>query len=381
MTDVGSQAPVHILFVIDQLCEAGGAERMLLETIRLLPKDRFRCSLITFKLDETLELFKELPCPHVVFPLRNTVNWDAFRSAREIRQFIQDEKVRIVHTVHETSDLWAGFITRMKGGPALVSSRRDMGILRSLKHNFGYRLMNSRFDLVLTVSDEVRRFCIQRDGLSPDKVLTLYNGLDLEKVTHSMSCELVGLNDQNAVIATVGNIRRVKGIDVLVETAAKVVRQFPEALFLVAGKNADPGHFQKIEARIAELSLEANVRFLGNTENIFSLLKMASVFFLPSRSEGFSNALIEAMACGLPCVATRVGGNAEAVVEGHSGYLVESEDDNSAAERILILLRNPVAAKKMGEAGRKSVEERFTSELMIKQLVKQYDRLLALRRN
>ena len=183
------------------------------------------------------------------------------------------------------------------------------------------------------------------------------------------------------VVTTVGNIRRVKGIDILVETAAKVLRQFPNAVFLVIGRNSEPLHFQEIEERIAALGIKEKVRFLGESENIFPLLKMSDVFFLPSRSEGFSNALIEAMACGLPCVATRVGGNSEAVKDGWNGYLVESEDADASADRILKLLCNPMEAARMGAAGREIVERKFTADVMIQQLTQFYDRLLAEKRN
>src|SRR5260370_11286367 len=333
------RTPAHVLFFIDQLCETGGAERMLLNTVRLLPPERFRCSLITFKIDASLELFNHLPCPHYVFPLRRTYNWNAVQTARKLREFMLRENVQIVHTFHETSDLWAGLVSKLSGRPALVSSRRDMGILRSPKHDFGYRMMNPMFDLVLAVSEEVRRFCIQKDHLSPKKVVTLYNGLELNRIpsrngNRSLRCAL-GMDASTPIVVTVGHIRPVKGIDVLVETAAKVAREFPGVAFLVIGRNSDPKYFQELESRIAELGLRENVRFFGESENIFFLLQMCDVFYLPSRSEGFSNALIEAMACGLPCIATRVGGNAEAIEEGRSGYLIESEDSQTAAERIL----------------------------------------------
>jgi glycosyltransferase involved in cell wall biosynthesis len=179
----------------------------------------------------------------------------------------------------------------------------------------------------------------------------------------------------------VGNIRRVKGIDILVETAAKVLRQFPNAVFLVIGRNSEPLHFQEIEERVAALVIKEKIRFLGESENIFPLLKMSDVFFLPSRSEGFSNALIEAMACSLPCVASRVGGNAEALEDGRNGYLVESEDADASADRILKLLCNPMEAAHMGAAGREIVERKFTANVMIQHLTQFYDRLLAEKRN
>jgi glycosyltransferase involved in cell wall biosynthesis len=375
--------PIHILFVIDQLCEAGGAERMLLNTIRLLPPDHFRCSLITFKIDESLELFKDLPCPCQILPLRNTYDWNALQTALKIRNFIRREKVQIVHTFHETSDLWAGLIAKMSAPLSLVSSRRDMGILRSGKHRVGYRLMNSRFDLVLAVSEEVRRFCIETDHLSPDKVMTLWNGLELERVparngTGSLR-SILGVDISSPIVATVGHVRPVKGIDVLVETAGIVSGKFPKTIFLIIGRNPESSYSRQLAARIEELGIQANVRFFGESEEIGSLLNMCDLFFLPSRSEGFSNALIEAMACGLPCVATRVGGNAEAVEEGQSGYLVDNEDAIAAADRIARLLGNPVAAKAMGQAGREIVEKKFTANAMITRLTQHYERLVSAR--
>jgi glycosyltransferase involved in cell wall biosynthesis len=373
--------PVRVLFMIDQICEMGGAERVFLNTIRLLPKDRFRCSIITFKIDPSLGIFDSLPCPHQVLPLRNTYDWNSVRVAQKIRNMVRDEKVDIVHTFFETSDLWGGLVSKMSGARALVSSRRDMGILRSKKHDLGYRIMNPWFDRVLTVSEQVRQFCIQKDHLAPDKVLTLYNGLELDNIPHTNGTSSLrsslGITPTTPVVVTVGHIRRIKGIDVLVETAAKVAREVPDAVFLVVGRNSEPAHVRELEALIEKLGVQKNVRFLGETENIHPLLKMSNVFFLPSRSEGFSNALIEAMARGLPCVATRVGGNGEAIDEGRSGFLVENEDAATAADRIVWLLRNTAQAKKMGEAGREIVETKFTAEVMMERLIALYDGLLA----
>jgi glycosyltransferase involved in cell wall biosynthesis len=378
-----AQRTTHVLFLIDQLCEAGGAERAILQTIRLLPRSRFRSSLITFRIDERVQLFRKLPCPHFTFPLRCTYDWNAFLIARKIRRFIREERVDIIHTFHETADLWGGLVTRMKHGPKLVSSRRDMGILRGPKHRLAYRLMKSRFDLVLTVSEEVRHYCIENDGLPEPTVATLYNGVEMESFTQPNGVN--GLRKQFSletgvpVVLTVGHIREIKGIDVLVKVAARVALEIPKVLFVIVGANSDPEYFHTIQTQIAELNIQQNVRFVGQTENVASFLKMGNVFFLPSRSEGFSNALIEAMASGLPCVATRVGGNPEAIEEGRSGFIVESENVETAADRILRLLREPNLARAMGAAGTEIVRARFTATVMIDQLVRHYNHLLAAR--
>lgn len=107
------------------------------------------------------------------------------------------------------------------------------------------------------------------------------------------------------------------------------------------------------------------------------LLKMSSVFCMLSRSEGFCNALLEAMACGVPSVVSRVGGNPEAIRDGESGFLVPVEDHQAAAERILFLLRNPDQASKIGEAGRNAVFSQFSATAMIDNLISLYSELMA----
>ena len=101
------------------------------------------------------------------------------------------------------------------------------------------------------------------------------------------------------------------------------------------------------------------------------------MFVLPSRSEGFSNAIVEAMAASLPVVATKVGGNAEAIAEGVTGSLVASEDAAAMAEAMLQLLRDPALAEQMGRAGRARVAAEFTTEVMMQRVTATFNRLLA----
>lgn len=376
-----SSEPARLLFLIDQLCTLGGAERTLLSMIEHLPKEKFRCLLATFKIDPQLDV--EIPCPLRVFSLGRTYDLNALRVAMELRDFIRREGVSIVHTFFETSDLWGGVVAKLSGVPFLISSRRDMGILRSTKHRMVYRIVNSLFDLVLTVSEEVRAYCISHDGLRPGKVVTLYNGFEIQKVSAANGGkrlrESLGLPPDFQLIISVAHIRKVKGLDILARAAAKVCREFPLAVFLVVGCVSERAYFEELQELIRSLGLTEKIRFLGHRDDVLPLLKMSDVFCLPSRSEGFSNALLEAMACGLPCVATRVGGNGEAVVDQRSGYLVASEGPEEMAERILTLLRNPERAKQMGKAGREIVESRFSAQAMITQLVELYDGLLASR--
>jgi L-malate glycosyltransferase len=374
--------PAHVLFLIDRFPQKmGGAEGTLLKITHLLPPARYRCSVVTFAIDPTFEDIRSMfNCPLHILPLRRTYDLNALRVAMKIARLIRTENVRIVHTFFHTSDLWGGMIAKLSGCPVLISSRRDMGLNRSAKHRHAYRLLRNIFDQVQAVSDQVRSFSIANDGLAPGRVVTLRNGVDLAEIDAIDALErsdsALGVADASHVIVSVGNIRPVKGTDVLLKTAARVCEQFPCAVFVVIGRANDTEYFRSVQDLSKSLGLSRNVRFLGLRNDVISILKASDVFFLPSRSEGLSNALLEAMACQLPCVVTDVGGNAEVVEDSQSGFLVPSEDSASAADRILALLRDSQAGRRMGKFGRKIVEERFGAQAMVDRLVGLYDGLL-----
>jgi glycosyltransferase involved in cell wall biosynthesis len=378
--DIAQAEIVEVLFIIDQLCEMGGAERVLLRMIERLPRERFSPRLVTFKINENRGFRELITCPLKVYPLQRTYDWTALQVARRIAGIVRSHGVRITHTFHETSDLWAGMVAKLSGCPVLISSRRDMGIQRGPGHKIAYRRLTGFFNEVQTVSEQVRQFFIEQDGIDPDRAVTVYNGVDLPALPagadrHSLRARF-GLNPDVPLIVTVGNIRKVKGFDVFLRAAAKVRTVMPEAVFAVAGHNHDPEHSRELEELRQDLGMERNFLFLGPMADVTPLLYASDVFCLLSRSEGLSNALLEAMACELPCVATRVGGNPEVVVDGQTGFLVGNEDAESAAAKILQLLRRPAAAREMGAAGRRVVEDNFTTEKMMRSLVNSYERLL-----
>jgi glycosyltransferase involved in cell wall biosynthesis len=371
---------IRVLFIIDQLCESGGAEHVLLKMIDHLPRDQFDCLLLTFKHNPAIERFRRLPCPFYVFRLGRTYDLNALRVALKVRKLIRSHRIDIVHTFHETSDIWGGIVARASGCRVLISSRRDMGILRSRKHMFGYRIANMYVKRVLTVSNRVREYCIRSDGLSAAKVVTIHNGLDLRAFDNDQTSKFcrrsLDIPEHVPLITTVALVRRIKGIDVLLRAAALVCRLFPQAVFLVVGGYAEADYFEELKRLSVELGLGGNLKFAGHREDVIGILKSTDIFCLPSRSEGFSNALIEAMACALPCVATNVGGNNEAITDGADGYIVPSENAETMAQRILNLLRFPEKSREIGLAARRKVEQQFTVDLMLRKLVGVYGELV-----
>jgi glycosyltransferase involved in cell wall biosynthesis len=377
---VASHAPRHVLYLFDQLCNLdGGAERSLLKTVQLLPPDRYRASIATFCRPDDISFLNRFPCPIHLLPLKRAYGWSSIKVALLLRDIIQCEQVSVVQTFFASSDLLGGAVARLSGCPVLISSRRDMGFLRQRKHRIGYRLMGSAYDRVHTVSDAVRDYTIQHDRVATGRVLTIPNGVDTERIAQHFDPEFRsrhGLQDASHLIVDVGSIKPVKGYEVLIRAAELVCRQFPKAVFAIAGPVQNRPYFDKLQCLVKSLGLVQNMKFLGNVDPVYPLLHASDIFCHLSSTDGLSNAMLEAMATGLPCVISRVGGNPEVVEEGQSAFIVPPADHLQAADRLIELLTDQSRRQRMGTRSREIVEERFTAEQMVQRFVVLYDQLL-----
>jgi glycosyltransferase involved in cell wall biosynthesis len=376
LNDANHSALPHVLLVLDEFPKAlGGGERIVLKLAALLPQYGYRASILTFSAHPESAALKSPPCPIYLLPLQRTYDLTALRASLEFRHFLRLQQIEIVQTFFESSDIWAGFVTKTMSHAKLIWSRRDMGILRTRKHHIAYRLMAGVPDAVFAVSEQVRRHCIEVDRIDPDRVLTIFNGLNLSDWNASKPAK----NSGELLVTTVGHIRRVKGHDIFIKAAASIVPLFPKVLFSIAGDVLEPEYFTELQVLVRDLNLSDHFHFTGGVTDLNEHLSAADIFVLPSRSEGFANAIVEAMAASLPVVATDVGGNAEAVKDGVSGFLVPSEDPAALSAAIIRLLSDPSQAKAMGIAGKALAAEKFTMEVMMDRTAGAYDNLLSRR--
>lgn len=369
----------HVLFILDQLREPfGGAENALVELVRGLPRHGFRCSVLSFAGDQGLPQAPQFACPVRIWPLERTWGLAALRAAMRLRRLLHEEDVQIVHTMFETSDVWAAPLCKLFSRARLVSSRRDMGIQRGRKHKIAYRLFRRVPDRVLTVSEEVRKFSIAADGLRAEGVTTIHNGVAFGSAPTAGATDVkraLGLAPENRIVLSLGNVRRVKGYETLIRAAVIVSKVVPEVRFVIAGSEPDAAHSAELRELLRNLGLEQTVIFAGYREP-YGLLRASEVFALPSSSEGFSNALLQAMAAGVPAVATNVGGNGEAIIDGKSGYLVPAGDAEDLAEKLLALLANREHAATMTREAQARYQKFFTVEAMVEQHAHIYRELL-----
>src|SRR6185312_9134366 len=164
--DPGASELPHILLVVDQFPEIlGGGERIVLALASRMTQYGYRASILTFAIHPKSTVAASAPCPLYLLPLQSAFDLTAVRSTFVLKNFIEEQRVEIVQTFFESSDLWAGLVTKCLTDARLIWSRRDMGILRSRKHRIAYRLLASLPDAVFAVSNQVRDYCIQVDGI------------------------------------------------------------------------------------------------------------------------------------------------------------------------------------------------------------------------
>lgn len=365
----------HVLLVIDQLDRVlGGGERVLLEIARLLPTYGFRVSILTLSLDPDSPALVDPPCSIYLLPVGRVFSFGAIRCSFELSRFLKSKNIEIVQTFFASADLWGGFVTKAMSRSRLVWFLRDMGFLRTRKQEIAYRLFAGFPDAVFAVSEQVRKQSIDRDGLAPELVLTIRNGLSVENWDHPPRSRKEG---HRFHITTVGNLRRVKGQDLFLQAAAQVRSSFPEVTFSIVGEALEPDFELELRRLSETLNLKDSLEFLSGNVNIAEHLARSDIFVLASRSEGFSNVIIEAMASSLPVIATAVGGIAEAVEHDITGLLVPSEDIGALKNAMAWMISNPISALAMGEIGRTVVASRFTTDQMMTRIAGAYTSLLS----
>ena len=269
----------------------GGAEGALLRMVTHLPKLGCQCAIGAFNLSRNPEFLALFPCPVYDLTLRRTYDWNALRVALKLRRLIVKERFDIVHTMFPTSDLWGASIARLARRTLLISSRRDMGIVRKRKHDLAYRWLGRWFDQVQAVSEAVRGACIAQDGLRPERVATVHNGVEFERLQAAEPwadfARSFGLIPGGATLVTaLGKIWPVKGVDVLIRATAMVCREYPRTNLVVAGWAAEGEYPGELQELARSLGVGANVKFIGRLQSVLPVLKSCDVFCLLSRSEG-----------------------------------------------------------------------------------------------
>ena len=369
---------IEILFIIDYFHRTGGTEKHLAQLIAGLPTDAFRCSVVAFDLgaNPLLDGLRARGVSITSVPVGREYVPNALVQGWRLARLIRRNRYDIVQTIHQKADTYGAVIARLSGVKRLISSKRDTGQLRKPWHLFLNRRLKSLFDAFIVVAEAVRVAVIANDHLPPSRITTIYNGVDIARFivpsaqqrTHAR--ERLGFAADDFVVGMVAGFRPEKNHEVFFAGLLQAAPSIPSLKVLAVGAGPLLGRLREWTART---ELGARTVFAGDVAEVLPCLWAMDVGCLTSGSnEGFSNAVVEQMAVGLPMIVTDVGGNAEAVSDGENGRVIAPLDAAALSSALIDMHRNPARAASMGRASRTRVEERFSLERMCAQHIRLY---------
>jgi glycosyltransferase involved in cell wall biosynthesis len=297
-----------------------------------------------------------------------------------LANFVRKHRFDIVQTFHLISDTFGVVASRLGGVPVIVSSRRDMDTMNGGMRRIARRVCGVFVNRYVAVCDAVAENIAEKEAIPRSKVKTIYNGVDFSEFFVPSSSdqevmrERLGIGRDSFVIGNVSVFRPAKDYPSFFAAIKKIAPHIPELKALAIG----PGPLMEDFRRQCESDevLRQAVVFTGGIANVRDYLGIMDVACLcPVENEGLSNAILEEMALGKPVVATDVGGNAELVVDGETGFITQPRNADQLAEMFLRLYRSPQLREEMGRKARERVGERFAIKRMIENMEEFYEDL------
>jgi len=365
-----------VLHVIKQL-RLGGAERAVVQIATNLPAE-YESFVCAFRDGPFAAELRDADIQTLTFfpPEKRFSRRKALKMLSDVIDEVQPD---IVHTHMLEANLIGGWAAVHRRIPTVCHvqgpAEWELSLLHRAACKYGYQYFASRGARFVAVSQGVAEGLRAFSGV---ETTVVHNAVDTEEFRpQSMGDGLradLGLPQDALLIGDVARLEYQKNPQCMVRAARRVVGQLSGTHFLLVGVGALS---HQVVGLALKYGVEGNIHLLGARHDVPGLLPQFDVFALPSRFEGLPLCFAEAMACGLPVVGTDVVGVNEIVVDGETGYLVPSDDHEALAERIVELLRDEDLRRRMGEAGRRRVEEHFSIPRMIADITRVYEDVLS----
>jgi glycosyltransferase involved in cell wall biosynthesis len=376
---VSSHRPLRVLSVIGQL-NVGGAETYLsriAQRIRQYDVDMEVCAL-----DRVGRRLEDMEKAGIIVhgtpfgkPVRRSNTLTLLQTVESVRQLVRRGRFDIVHTYLFFSDILGVSGAWLARCPRIIVGRRALHAWihdpRVLFHSLE-QVTNTLADEVIAVSHAVLRDCIARERFLPKIRTVIYNGIDVNMYEPAYRRATGPLR-----LVTIGALAPRKGQEYAIEAMRFVADAGVRAQLTLVGSGTDEAMLRKL---VAARKVEETVTFAGEHPDPRAFLGAADIFLLPSRQEGFSNAILEAMAAGLPVIATDVGGNAEAIEQGRGGLIIPPFDPEAMAAAIIEMDRDRESFQTMGRFNRDRAVEQFSLDASARSLADWYFRRSAVGR-
>lgn len=287
-------------------------------------------------------------------------------------------KIDVVHThLWCRSNVYGRAAAALARVPVIVATEQGRITVRPPKRLLADYILGPFTDGFIAVSRAVKEHMVQQQGVPAHKIRVIYNGIDPNQFQVCESQTVVrrslGLPVGVPLIGCVARLEPVKGHSYLIDAMAEIRAHLPQAILLIVGTGTAQ---VTLREKVRKQGLSGAVLFLGERQDIPTLLRAMDLFVLPSLDEGLGIALLEAMAMGLPVVATNVGGIPEVVDNGRTGILVPPQDSEALAQAVIALLRDEKRRQRMGMLGKERALSQFTAQRSAAQLETLYRSLL-----
>jgi L-malate glycosyltransferase len=347
--------PLRIAFVMSSF-EPGGTERQMIELLRRLDRRRWEVHLASLRSSGAwFGRAAEAAASVAVFPVTSFKDLRTCSQLLRFSRWCRDRDIAVVHTAQLPSNIFGLIGAALGGVPVRIGNRRNINPDHSPAEIAAQRVAYACAHKIVANSPAAAER-LAREHVSRSTIAVVPNGIEINRAVRA-----AGRRAPRRVVM-VANLRRVKGHDVLIEAAAQVLARVPDATFDIVGGGP---LLDSLREMTRQRGVARAFTFFGHQDDVAGRLAEADIFTLPSRSEAMPNALLEAMAAGLPVVASAVGGIRQIVADGRTGLLVPPDDPAALASRLLELMQETALAAALGAAARVEVAARYSFEAMV----------------
>ena len=352
----------------------GGCERDLSKMARYLDRSLFTPHVACFHSEglRTQEL-RDAGIPILHLPIRSFLSYSAIRGARMMGRYLKENEISIVHAYDVPTVIFGVPVARAYGVPAVIATQLAYRDLFRRSYQKLLRLTDRLAHCVVVNSAAVRKHLIEDEHVPPSRVFLSYNGVETRSFHPGIARRQVFEQGQ-LVIGTLCALRSEKRIDVLMRAFAVVRQARPDIKLLVVGSGP---MLESLQALRTELGLEPHCRFEPATADVAPWLRALDVFVIPSESESFPNALLEAMACGCCVIGSRIGGIPELIEDGQSGLLFQSGNIQELAAKLRLVVDDAALRGRLAQAAARTAHDRFSMEIAARRTESLYKALLS----
>ncbi|MBI5842255.1 MAG: glycosyltransferase [Chloroflexi bacterium] len=372
-----------IAFLIDGL-SMGGAERLMVPILKHLSRDDFEPRVCVFQTKEGNPMAESIQALGVPVDSLEINRLRDISALPRLTRYLKENNVKLVHTQLEFANILGNIAAKFMRLPSVctvhVLPPEEVKLKTKFHQRAEWTSLRMFCDRIISVSEEARTYHLDIAGFWPEKITTIYNGIDLMEFRKSGRADRnairqeLGIPENANLMTTVAVLRQPKGIEFMIRALPAVLAADPLAYYLVVGSG--PHHDVLIE-EVAKVGVKDRVIFAGLRKDVPDLLAASDLFVLPTLTEALPTVLAEAMAVGLPIVASAVGGVPEMVTDGANGRLVSPGVPVELSDACIDLLSSPEKRKSMGSRGLEIVDEKFSIDRQVGQMRELYLDLLS----